>query len=128
MDRHSTMAPRCALIVDDSATMRQLIGFAVRRIPGLDLVEAENGVEALRLLAERRFDLILLDINMPVMSGFTLLEQLQARSDVPPVIVVTTEGAQEDIERALALGAAAYVMKPVTGPVLADTIRQVIGD
>ncbi|HEU5058136.1 MAG TPA: response regulator [Kofleriaceae bacterium] len=122
------MSRRCALIVDDSSTMRQLIGFAVRRIPGLDLVEAENGVEALRLLDERSFDLILLDINMPVMSGFTLLEQLQARTDVPPVIVVTTEDAQEDIDRALALGAAAYVMKPVTGPVLVDAIRQVIGD
>jgi two-component system, chemotaxis family, chemotaxis protein CheY len=122
------MSPRCALIVDDSSTMRQLIGFAVRRIPGLDLVEAENGVEALRLLDERSFDLILLDINMPVMSGFTLLEQLQARTDVPPVIVITTEDAQEDIDRALALGAAAYVMKPVTGPVLVDAIRQVIGD
>jgi two-component system chemotaxis response regulator CheY len=124
----ATVNPRCALIVDDSATMRQLIGFAVRRVPGLDLVEAENGVEALRLLAQRNFDLILLDINMPVMSGFTLLEELQAREHMPPVIVITTEGAQEDIERALALGAAAYVMKPVTGPVLADTIRQVIGD
>ena len=122
------MTPRCALIVDDSSTMRQLIGFAVRRIRGLDLVEAENGVEALRLLGERTFDLILLDINMPVMSGFTLLEELQARSDVPPVIVITTEDAQEDIDRALALGAAAYVMKPVTGPVLVDAIRQVIGD
>lgn|SRR5687768_4895366 len=122
------MTPRCALIVDDSSTMRQLIGFAVRRIPGLALVEAENGVEALRLLGERTFDLILLDINMPVMSGFTLLEELQARSDVPPVIVITTEDAQEDIDRALALGAAAYVMKPVTGPVLLDAIRQVIGD
>jgi two-component system, chemotaxis family, chemotaxis protein CheY len=122
------MSTRCALVVDDSATMRQLIGFALRRVPGLDLVEAENGVEALRLLAERTFDLILLDINMPVMSGFTFLEKLRERSDVPPVIVITTEDAQEDIDRALALGAAAYVMKPVTGPVLADAIRQVIGD
>ena len=122
------MTQRCALIVDDSSTMRQLIGFAVRRIPGLALVEAENGVEALRILGERSFDLILLDINMPVMSGFTLLEELQTRSDVPPIIVITTEDAQEDIDRAIALGAAAYVMKPVTGPVLADAIRQVIGD
>lgn len=122
------MTPRCALIVDDSSTMRQLIGFAVRRVPGLDLVEAENGVEALRILGERSFDLILLDINMPVMSGFTLLEELQARGNVTPVIVVTTEDAQEDIDRALALGAAAYVMKPVTGPVLVDAILQVIGD
>lgn len=122
------MTARCCLIVDDSSTMRQLLGFAVKRIPGLDLVEAENGVEALRLLAERSFDLILLDINMPVMSGFTFLEQLRARGDAPPVIVVTTEEAQEDIDRALALGAAAYVMKPVTGPVLADAIRQVLGD
>ena len=122
------MTQRCALIVDDSSTMRQLIGFAVRRVPGLDLVEAENGVEALRILAERSFDLILLDINMPVMSGFTLLEELQARGNDTPVIVVTTEDAQEDIDRAIALGAAAYVMKPVTGPVLVDAIRQVIGD
>ena len=119
---------RCALIVDDSATMRQLIGFAVRRLPGLDLVEAENGVEALRLLGERSFDVILLDINMPVMSGFTFLEALQSRGDTPPVIVITTEEAQDDIDRALELGAAAYVTKPVTGPILADAIRQVIGD
>jgi len=108
--------------------MRQLIGYAVRRLPGLDLVEAANGVEALRLLAQRSFDLILLDINMPLMSGFTFLEELSTRGDMPPVIVITTEDAQEDIDRAIALGAAAYVMKPVTGPVLADAIRQVIGD
>jgi two-component system chemotaxis response regulator CheY len=116
-----------ALIIDDSPTMRQLISFGLRRLPDVDVVEVENGVEGLALLAERTFDLILLDINMPVMSGFTFLEELQAVENRPPVIVLTTEAAQEDIDRALALGVAAYVMKPVTGPVLADTVRQVLG-
>lgn len=122
------MTERCALVVEDSPTMRQLIALGLRRVANLSLVEAENGVEALGLMDEQQFDLILLDLNMPVMAGFAFLEELRTRDNVPPVIVITTESGQEDIDRAIALGAAAYIMKPVRAPDLADTIRQVLGE
>jgi two-component system chemotaxis response regulator CheY len=120
--------PRCALVIEDSTTMRQLLTLALRRIPGLSFVEAQNGAEALELLAQRAFDLILLDLNMPVMDGFGFLERLAERGDPrPPIIVITTESGQVDRERAKALGAVAYVTKPVRGHDLAATVQQVLG-
>jgi two-component system chemotaxis response regulator CheY len=118
---------RCALVVEDSPTMRQLLTLALRRIPGLSFVEATNGAEALQLLANRNFDLILLDLNMPVMGGFAFLEHLAQNPARPPVIVITTEDASVDRERAEQLGVVAYVTKPVRGPDLAATVLQVMG-
>ena len=120
------MTERSALVVEDSPTMRQLIALTLRRIPALGFAEASNGAEALGLLATRRFDLILLDINMPVMNGFAFLEQLRQTEAPPPVIVISTESAREDIERAISLGAVAYVTKPVRGPDLAATVGRVL--
>lgn len=118
---------RCALVVEDSPTMRQLLTLALRRIPGLSFVEATNGAEALQLLGTRSFDLILLDLNMPVMGGFAFLEHLAQQPTRPPVIVITTEGASVDRERAQSLGVVAYVTKPVRGPDLAATVLSVLG-
>lgn len=119
-------AARSALVIEDSATMRQLLTLALRRIPGLSFVEAPNGAEALKMLTEIRFDLILLDLNMPVMGGFDFLEHLSKLADRPPVIVITTEGAEPDRARARALGVVAYVTKPVRGPDLAATVQGVL--
>ena len=119
---------RCALVIEDSTTMRQLLTLALRRIPGLTFVEATNGAEALALVTDRRFDLILLDLNMPVMDGFGFLERLAERgAERPPIIVITTESSPEDRERARSLGAVAYVTKPVRGHELAQTVQQVLG-
>jgi two-component system chemotaxis response regulator CheY len=120
------MSERSALVVEDSPTMRQLIALALRRIPALGFAEASNGAEALGQLAGRHFDLILLDINMPVMNGFAFLEQLAQTESPPPVIVISTESAREDIERAMSLGVVAYVTKPVRGPDLAATVSRVL--
>jgi two-component system chemotaxis response regulator CheY len=120
------MSERSALVVEDSPTMRQLIALALRRIPALGFAEASNGAEVLGMLAGRHFDLILLDINMPVMNGFAFLEQLSMTESPPPVIVISTESAREDIERAMSLGAVAYVTKPVRGPDLAATVSRVL--
>ena len=122
------MPNRCALIVEDSPTMRQLILFALRRIPGLSFIEAGNGAEALELLRKQDVDIILLDLNMPVMSGFTFLERLQEIKEkkLPPVVVITTEGAVEDVERAHKLGAKSYVTKPVQAVSLASTVSDVL--
>jgi two-component system chemotaxis response regulator CheY len=118
---------RSALVVEDSPTMRQLLTLALRRIPGLSFVETSNGAEALKVLETRGFDVILLDLNMPVMGGFTFLEHLANLANRPPVIVITTEDASVDRDRARQLGVVAYVTKPVRGPDLAATVLSVLG-
>ena len=106
---------RTALVVEDSPTMRQLIVFALKRIRELEVVEADDGVDALRKLAGARFDIILTDINMPIMDGLKLVKRLrgdEVHKDVP-IVIITTEGGEEDRQRALALGANAYITKPI---------------
>ena len=122
------MSERRALIIEDSPTMRQLITFALRRIRGLKLVEAEHGAEALEILQSQQIDIILLDLRMPVMSGFSFLERLdELKLDPkPPVVVITTEGDQESIDRAMNLGVSAYITKPVQAAGMATTIEDVL--
>lgn len=114
------------LIVEDSPTMRQLIVFALKRIRGLILVEASDGVDGLKKLSGEKFDLILTDINMPIMDGLKLVSLVRndpGYKDVP-IIIITTEGANEDRERALALGADAYITKPIqTNQIIEATKR-----
>lgn len=103
------------LVVEDSPTMRQLISFAMKRIPNAKVIEATDGVDALKKLSSEKVDLILADINMPVMDGLklvSLVKNNQSYKDIP-VIIITTEGAKEDRDRALAIGANAYLPKPI---------------
>ncbi len=109
------MQPSKVLVVDDSDLMHRMYDVMLRGIP---LVHARDGQEALDRLGEHPdVDLLLLDINMPRMNGFELLTELVQRSLLPglPVIVVTTEGRDQDAERGLSLGAAAYLKKPFRG-------------
>ena len=103
------------LIIEDSPTMRQLIAFALKRIKGVAIVEANDGVDGLKKLSAQRFDLIFTDINMPIMDGLKLVSLVRNDSNykMVPIVVITTEGAQEDRERALALGANDYITKPI---------------
>ena len=103
------------LVVEDSPTMRQLISFAMKRIAGSKVIEATDGVDALKKLSTEKIDLILADINMPVMNGLKLLSLVRENNVFKsiPVIMITTEGAQEDRKRAMALGANAYLTKPI---------------
>jgi two-component system chemotaxis response regulator CheY len=103
------------LVVEDSPTMRQLISFAIKRVPNSHVFEATDGVDALKKLASEKIDLILADINMPVMDGLKLVSLVRGNptyKDIP-IIIVTTEGAEEDRKRALAIGANAYLPKPI---------------
>ena len=103
------------LVVEDSPTMRQLISFAMKRIPDSRVIEATDGVDALKKLSSEKIDLILADINMPVMDGLKLVSLVRGNSafkDIP-IIMVTTEGAEEDRKRAIAIGANAYLPKPI---------------
>ena len=91
------------LVVEDSPTMRQLISFAMRRIPGSKVIEATDGVDALKKLSSEKADIILADINMPVMDGLKLVSLVRGSSEFRdiPIIIITTEGAEEDRKKAM---------------------------
>ena len=116
------MAKRRILIVEDSPTMRQLLVFALSRLRDVEIVEAQDGMDGLRKVSGDTFDLALIDINMPIMDGLKLISLMRgedAMKDIP-IVVITTEGAQEDRDRALQLGADEYLTKPIqTNRVLA---------
>lgn len=120
---------KTALIVEDSPTMRQLLVYAVSRLD-LETVEAADGVDALKKLSEIVPDIILADINMPVMDGLKLVKRV--RSDVRlrdiPIVIITTEGADEDRERALSLGANAFVTKPIQAPQVVELVRELLSE
>jgi two-component system chemotaxis response regulator CheY len=103
------------LIVEDSPTMRQLLVFALKRLSGVEAVEAKDGMDGLRKVTSDHFDLALVDINMPVMDGLKLIHLIRDEESLRsmPIVVITTEGAEEDRARALALGADEYLTKPV---------------
>lgn len=103
------------LIVEDSPTMRQLLVFALKRIQGVEIVEAEDGMDGLRKVTSDPFDLAFVDINMPVMDGLKLISLIRAEQALAsmPICVITTEGGKEDRERALSLGANEYLTKPI---------------
>ena len=116
------------LIVEDSPTMRQLLVFALRRLRGVDIVEAQDGMDGLRKLSSDRFDLALIDINMPVMDGLKLIGLMRGEESLRdvPVVVITTEGAAQDRERALRLGANEYLTKPIQANRVLDVARSLL--
>ena len=116
------------LVVEDSPTMRQLIVFALKRIRGFQIVEANDGVDGLKKLSAEKFDLILTDINMPIMDGLKLVSMVRNDPNYKetPIIVITTEGATEDRERALALGANEYITKPIQTMKILETVRKLM--
>jgi two-component system chemotaxis response regulator CheY len=116
------------LIVEDSPTMRQLISFALKRLRGIRIVEANDGVDGLKKLSAEKFDLIFTDINMPIMDGLKLVSLVRndANYKSTPIVVITTEGAQEDRERALALGANDYITKPIQPNRILDVARALL--
>src|SRR5882757_6559041 len=114
------------LLVEDSPMMRQLLTFALARVKGLRVVEVEDGVDGLRKLASARYDIILTDINMPIMDGLKLIQRV--RTDPvhkeTPIVVITTEGGSADRDRALRLGANAYITKPIQAPKVIATVKE----
>jgi two-component system chemotaxis response regulator CheY len=115
-----------ALVVDDSQAMRRSIIYALQRIEGMVCLEAADGVEGLKRLSTESFDIVLTDINMPIMDGLKLiahLRQAESAHRETPVVVITTEAAPEDRRRALALGANAYLVKPLRAQNVLATVK-----
>jgi two-component system chemotaxis response regulator CheY len=122
------MAQYTCLIVEDSPMMRQLIVFALGRIRNLKVVEADDGVDGLKKLASGKFDLVITDINMPIMDGLKLVKRIRTdavHKDVP-IMIITTEGAAEDRQRALQLGANEYVTKPIQAPQVISKVKELL--
>src|ERR1700739_1208493 len=106
------------LIVADSSVMRKIVERSLRQA-GIEIsqvYEAGNGAEGLTVLAESRVDLILCDINMPVMDGLEFVKALAGVENAKgtPVVMITTEGSEAHVVQALSLGARGYIRKPFT--------------
>jgi len=118
------------ITVDDSSTMRRIIKNTLKKIGyGDNILEAENGKEALDVLSTKDIDIIITDWNMPIMDGLTFVKKIRSDSKYndTPIIMVTTEAAKEDIITALQSGVNNYVVKPFTPDVLKDKIETVLG-
>ncbi len=117
------------LAVDDSKLIQRMYKLLFMKYKSCEVVEALNGLEALELLSSNEdFDLILLDINMPVMNGLQFLEKLGGgkKHRHIPVIVVSTEGKEDDTLRAMRLGASGYIQKPFKSEVLYELIEKIL--
>jgi two-component system chemotaxis response regulator CheY len=120
-----------ALIVDDSSVMRKIVERSLRQA-GVELatvVEAGNGAEALAVLAKESVDLILCDINMPVMDGLEFVRQMAQVESAKgiPVVMITTEGSENHVVQALSAGARGYIRKPFTPDQVKEHVLPVLG-
>jgi len=117
------------LIVEDSSTTRALIRAVIDELGDFETVEAASGFEALKMLPQQEYDLIITDINMPDINGLELINFVRsnARYSHVPIIIVSTERSEEDKKRGMALGATAYVSKPFKSLELQEVIQKIIG-
>lgn len=101
-----------ALIVDDSETMRRILRTTLMQMDFTEFGEAANGQEAVNEVTKSNYDLILLDWNMPIMSGIDALKKIRVSGSKVPIIMVTTESEKSRVLEALKTGADNYIIKP----------------
>jgi two-component system chemotaxis response regulator CheY len=125
------MKPARVLIVDDSSVMRKIVGRSLRQagLEILEILEASNGSEALTLVKGNSLDLILTDINMPLMDGLEFVRQLRHIESAQhiPVIMITTEAGEAHVVEALSLGASGYIRKPFTPEQIKERVISLLG-
>jgi len=116
------------LAVDDSTSMRQMVAFTLKGA-GFEVVEAADGKEALGAAQRTRFDLVLSDVNMPVMDGITLVKELRALPNYKftPILMLTTESAGTKKSEGKQAGATGWIVKPFNPDQLLSTIKKVLG-
>ena len=113
------------LTVDDSPSVRKMVEFSLKS-KGYAMGAAGDGLEALELLDQEPYDAIILDVNMPRMNGLEFLEkrlEIDTIADIP-VIMLTTEGQDEDRDKAISLGATAYIIKPFKPSQLLELLEE----
>ena len=116
------------LIVDDFSTMRRIIRGLLKEMGCNNADEAEDGVVALNMLKQSKYDFVVTDINMPHMNGFDLLKAVKADDSLKhlPVLMVTAEARKEDIVLAAQTGAAGYIVKPFTKATLEEKVQKIM--
>lgn len=121
--------PKTILIVDDSKTVRNLVAFIMKK-EGFKVVTAEDGLDGLeKLYSSGKIDLIISDINMPRMDGFTFIKSVReqdAYSDIP-IVVLSTEGQEKDIQAGLSIGANMYMVKPAQPEKMVKNVKMLLG-
>jgi two-component system, chemotaxis family, chemotaxis protein CheY len=119
--------PKRILIVDDSPTMRQMVSFTLREA-NFDVLEAENGQDALKKVQGEKFDLILTDLNMPIMDGITFIRNARglAATKYVPILMLTTESQAEKKAEGKSAGATGWIVKPFDPPKLLAVIGKVL--
>ncbi|EGJ51451.1 response regulator [Desulfocurvibacter africanus] len=116
------------LIVDDSKTVRNLVAFIMKK-EGFKVTTAEDGLDGLEKLYSNSIDLIISDVNMPRMDGFTFIKivrEQEAYKDTP-IVVLSTEGQEKDIQQGMNLGANLYLVKPAQPEKMVINIRMLLG-
>jgi two-component system chemotaxis response regulator CheY len=121
---------KIVLIVDDSPTFRRIASFNFKSIQGFkSQLEANDGKEGLEKMANNKVDLVLLDLNMPVMDGFEFLKAKRDKEEYKniPVIMLTTEGDEKNKSQAKELGAAGFLTKPFNSMQLRRALKEIFG-
>ncbi len=117
------------LIVDDSKTVRNLVAFIMKN-EGFRVTTAEDGLDGLeKLYSSERIDLIISDVNMPRMDGFTFIKSVREQEmyrDLP-IVMLSTEGQEKDIQMGMSLGANLYMVKPAQPEKMVKNIRMLLG-
>ncbi len=120
---------KSVLVVEDSVTTRAMIRAVIEDMSeDFNTLEAATGFEALKMLPQESFDLIITDINMPDVNGLELINFVKSNPNYNhiPMVIVTTEKSSEDKERGMALGASAYVTKPFRPEELQEVIDKIL--
>jgi len=125
-DRMMSFLNKRVLVADDSQTMRMFILFhLIKMLPGVKIVEAVNGADAVEKLSRQDVDLILTDMNMPELDGAGVIMAVRtALKKDTPIIVITTKGEQQDRDRGIALGANGYITKPLNVREFRETVMR----
>ena len=117
------------LVVDDSATMRQLIIMTLKKMGCTSIADAENGKKALEKLdASGPVDVVLTDIDMPEMNGLEFIENARSKYTAMPIIILSTHGDEATRDKGLMLGATDYLTKPLSGAKLTDVLEKIFPD
>jgi CheY-like chemotaxis protein len=114
------------LIADDSKTTQLLVKTTLSRIPDLTFRCAENGREALDLLEKEAVDLLVTDINMPELDGLALVREVRKKTRDLPIVIITAKGEEQARGEGMALGANAYVLKPLSGKELSEVALRLL--
>lgn len=116
------------LVVDDFATMRKVIRNLLKQIGYENIVEAEDGVVALKVVKSQKVDLVISDWNMPNMTGLELLKAVRADEEVKqtPFLMVTAEALQDNVVAAVKAGVSNYIVKPFTAETLNEKISKIM--